>query len=108
MVVAADPSAAATSILPSTFSALKMLTTFIGKRRPPTRDHLDAALSSWIQTSQSGKTHRVATIALVHGGGGSAWDWHLVEPALRELGHESVAVDLPCDDQTAGWSEYVD
>ncbi len=50
----------------------------------------------------------MATIALIHGGGGSAWDWHLVEPALRELGHESVAVDLPCDDQTAGWSEYVD
>jgi pimeloyl-ACP methyl ester carboxylesterase len=49
----------------------------------------------------------VATIALIHGGGGSAWDWHLVEPALRELGHESVAVDLPSEDETAGWSEYV-
>jgi pimeloyl-ACP methyl ester carboxylesterase len=38
----------------------------------------------------------VATFALIHGGGGSAWDWHLVAPELRERGHEPVAVDLPC------------
>jgi pimeloyl-ACP methyl ester carboxylesterase len=50
----------------------------------------------------------VSTFALVHGGGGSAWDWHLVEPELRERGHDSVAVDLPSDDPAAGWSEYVD
>src|SRR3954452_12711329 len=49
---------------------------------------------------------RVATFALVHGGGGSAWDWHLVVPELRERGHEPVAVDLPSDDESAGWSEY--
>ena len=50
----------------------------------------------------------MATFALIHGGGGSAWDWHLVTPVLRELGHDPVAVDLPCDDESAGWSEYKD
>ncbi len=50
----------------------------------------------------------MATIALVHGGGGSAWDWHLVEPVLSGFGHGVVAVDLPSEDETAGWSEYVD
>ena len=50
----------------------------------------------------------MATFALVHGGGGSAWDWHLVQPALQELGHETVAVDLPCEDVSAGWDDYVE
>jgi pimeloyl-ACP methyl ester carboxylesterase len=50
----------------------------------------------------------VATFALIHGGGGSAWDWHLVVPALRERGHEPVAVDLPCEQESAGWSAYAD
>src|SRR5215216_6011610 len=46
--------------------------------------------------------------ALIHGGGGSAWDWHLVAPALRERGHDVVAVDLPSEDESAGWEEYAD
>src|SRR5215208_1227319 len=46
--------------------------------------------------------------ALIHGGGGSAWDWHLVAPALRERGHDVVAVDLPSEDESAGWEEYTD
>ena len=50
----------------------------------------------------------VATFALIHGGGGSAWDWHLVAPALRERGHDAVAVDLPSEDESAGWEEYTD
>jgi pimeloyl-ACP methyl ester carboxylesterase len=50
----------------------------------------------------------VAAFALIHGGGGSAWDWHLVAPALRERGHDPVAVDLPSEDESAGWSEYTD
>ncbi|SEF18349.1 alpha/beta fold hydrolase [Jiangella alba] len=50
----------------------------------------------------------MATFALVHGGGGSAWDWHLVATALRERGHDAVAVDLPCDDASAGWADYRD
>jgi pimeloyl-ACP methyl ester carboxylesterase len=50
----------------------------------------------------------VATFALIHGGGGSAWDWHLVVPQLQQLGHDPVAVDLPCEDESAGWREYTD
>jgi len=50
----------------------------------------------------------VATFALIHGGGGSAWDWHLVASALRERGHDPVAVDLPSEDETAGWADYGD
>jgi pimeloyl-ACP methyl ester carboxylesterase len=50
----------------------------------------------------------VATFVLIHGGGGSAWDWHLVEPELSGLGHDPVAVDLPTEDASAGWRDYAD
>jgi pimeloyl-ACP methyl ester carboxylesterase len=50
----------------------------------------------------------VATFALIHGGGGSAWDWHLVAPELRERGHDAVAVDLPCEEKSADWGRYAD
>jgi pimeloyl-ACP methyl ester carboxylesterase len=50
----------------------------------------------------------VATFALIHGGGGSAWDWHLVEPELRGRRHDVVAVDLPSEDESAGWWDYAD
>ena len=50
----------------------------------------------------------MATFALIHGGGGSAWDWHLVVPELRDRGHEAVAVDLPCEDESAGWAAYTE
>jgi pimeloyl-ACP methyl ester carboxylesterase len=50
----------------------------------------------------------VAAFALIHGGGGSAWDWHLVAPALHQHGHDTVAVDLPSENESAGWSEYTD
>ena len=48
----------------------------------------------------------MATFALIHGGGGSAWDWHLVVPELRERGHEATSVDLPIEDPSAGWWEH--
>ena len=50
----------------------------------------------------------MATFALIHGGGGSAWEWHLVALQLREQGHDPVAVDLPTEDDSAGWWEYAD
>jgi pimeloyl-ACP methyl ester carboxylesterase len=50
----------------------------------------------------------VATYALIHGGGDVGWYWHLVVAELRELGHDAVAPDLPCDDDSAGLSEYAD
>ena len=38
----------------------------------------------------------------------SGGTWHLVEAELRARGHDTVAVDLPCDDDSAGLSEYTD
>ena len=34
---------------------------------------------------------------------GTSWDWHLVSSELREHGHDPVAVDLPSEDDSAGW-----
>jgi len=50
----------------------------------------------------------MATYVLIHGAADSAWYWHLVEPELRKRGHDVVAVDLPCDDDSAGLAEYAD
>jgi pimeloyl-ACP methyl ester carboxylesterase len=50
----------------------------------------------------------MATFALIHGAGDVGWYWHLVEDELRGRGHDVVAPDLPCDDDTAGLSEYAD
>jgi pimeloyl-ACP methyl ester carboxylesterase len=45
---------------------------------------------------------------LIHGGGDVGWYWHLVEAELRERGHETVAPDLPCDDDSADLRDYAD
>jgi pimeloyl-ACP methyl ester carboxylesterase len=50
----------------------------------------------------------MATFALIHGAGDVGWYWHLVEAELGERGHDVVAPDLPCDDDSAGLSEYAD
>ena len=50
----------------------------------------------------------MATYVLIHGAGSDSWYWHLVAPRLRSLGHDVVAVDLPCEDDTAGLDEYAD
>jgi pimeloyl-ACP methyl ester carboxylesterase len=50
----------------------------------------------------------MATFALIHGGGDVGWYWHLVAPLLRRLGHDVVAPDLPCDDDTATLLDYAD
>ncbi|HJR52954.1 MAG TPA: alpha/beta hydrolase [Gemmatimonadota bacterium] len=50
----------------------------------------------------------MATFVLIHGAGDVGWYWHLVEAELRERGHETVAPDLPCDDDSAGLPEYAD
>jgi pimeloyl-ACP methyl ester carboxylesterase len=49
----------------------------------------------------------MATYVLIHGAGGDSWYWHLVTPQLHALGHDVVAVDLPCDNDRAGLDEYV-
>jgi pimeloyl-ACP methyl ester carboxylesterase len=50
----------------------------------------------------------MGTFALIHGAGDTAWFWHLVDPELRRLGHEVVAMDLPCEDDSAGLAAYAD
>ncbi len=50
----------------------------------------------------------MTTYVLIPGAGGDAWYWHLLEAELRGRGHEVVAVDLPADDESAGFSEYAD
>jgi pimeloyl-ACP methyl ester carboxylesterase len=48
----------------------------------------------------------MATFALIHGAGGRASYWDLVRAELTAAGHDSVAMDLPCDDDAAGLAEY--
>ena len=50
----------------------------------------------------------MATYVLIHGAGDVGWYWHLVAAELRERGHEVVAPDLPCEDESAGWWDYAD
>jgi pimeloyl-ACP methyl ester carboxylesterase len=50
----------------------------------------------------------MATFALIHGAGDVGWYWHLTAGELRAKGHDVVAPDLPCEDDSAGLSEYVD
>ncbi|WP_214368730.1 alpha/beta fold hydrolase [Pseudonocardia sp. H11422] len=50
----------------------------------------------------------MATYVLIHGAASDSWYWHLLEAELRERGHDVVAVDLPCDDESAGLAEYAD
>ena len=50
----------------------------------------------------------MATYAVIHGAGDVAWSWHLAAAALEARGHDVVAVDLPCEDDSAGWQEYAD
>ena len=48
----------------------------------------------------------MALFVLIHGGGDVGWYWHLVEAELRARGRESVAPDLPCDDDSATLDDY--
>jgi pimeloyl-ACP methyl ester carboxylesterase len=50
----------------------------------------------------------MATYVLIHSAGSDSWYWHLVAPELRARGHDVVAPDLPCEDDSAGLSEYAD
>ncbi|HEX2508760.1 MAG TPA: alpha/beta hydrolase [Miltoncostaeaceae bacterium] len=50
----------------------------------------------------------MATYALIHGAGDVGWYWHLVAADLRARGHDVVAPDLPCEDESAGLADYAD
>ncbi|MBE1492581.1 alpha/beta fold hydrolase [Plantactinospora soyae] len=45
---------------------------------------------------------------LIPGAAADSWCWHLLAAELRARGHDVVPVDLPCDDESAGLSEYAD
>jgi pimeloyl-ACP methyl ester carboxylesterase len=50
----------------------------------------------------------LATYALIPGAGGDPWEWHRLVSELASRGQQAIAVRLPADDDTAGWSEYAD
>ena len=50
----------------------------------------------------------MSTYALIHGAGDVGWYWHLVEAELRDRGHDTVAPDLPVEDDVAGLDRYAD
>ena len=50
----------------------------------------------------------MATFVFIHGAADVGWYWHLLEAELQARGHDTVAPDLPCDDDTAGLNEYAD
>ncbi|MFI5843710.1 alpha/beta fold hydrolase [Catenuloplanes sp. NPDC051500] len=50
----------------------------------------------------------MATFVLIHGGGGSSWDWHLLSPELAGRGHDVVVPELPIEDRAAGFAEFRD
>ncbi|WP_410607259.1 alpha/beta fold hydrolase [Amycolatopsis sp. lyj-109] len=50
----------------------------------------------------------MTTFALIHGGGGSGWDFHLLIPELAARGHDAVAPDLPITDSAAGLAEFTE
>jgi pimeloyl-ACP methyl ester carboxylesterase len=47
----------------------------------------------------------LATYALIHGAYDVGWYWHLVERELQELGHRTVAPDLPIEDDDASLTD---
>jgi pimeloyl-ACP methyl ester carboxylesterase len=50
----------------------------------------------------------VTTFALLHGAFHGAWCWDLLRPELESRGYRTVAMDLPCDDPTAGNARYAE
>ena len=50
----------------------------------------------------------MVTFAFIHGAGDVGWYWHLVRAELDRDGHDSVAPDLPIEDDEADLSRYAD
>ena len=50
----------------------------------------------------------MTSFAFIHGAGDVGWYWHLVQAELGKRGHDSVAPDLPVEDDTAGLDRYAD
>jgi pimeloyl-ACP methyl ester carboxylesterase len=50
----------------------------------------------------------MATFVLVHGAWHGAWAWERLSAELVRRGHQTIAMDLPCDDGTATFNDYAD
>lgn len=50
----------------------------------------------------------MTTFVLVHGAFHGAWCWRKVQRSLEDLGHPSIAVELPCADDGAGVTAYAE
>ena len=50
----------------------------------------------------------MARFAFIHGAGDVGWYWHLVAAELNRRGHDTVARDLPIEDDSAGLAQYAD
>jgi pimeloyl-ACP methyl ester carboxylesterase len=48
----------------------------------------------------------MAAFVFIHGAGDVSWYWHLAAAELGRRGHDTVAPDLPRDDDSAGPPEY--
>jgi pimeloyl-ACP methyl ester carboxylesterase len=48
----------------------------------------------------------MATFVLIHGAGDAGWYWHLTEAELQARGHQTIAPDLPCDNDAATLDDY--
>ncbi len=46
--------------------------------------------------------------AFIHGAGDVGWYWHRVRAELHRGGHDTVAPDLPIEDDSAGLRQYAD
>jgi pimeloyl-ACP methyl ester carboxylesterase len=50
----------------------------------------------------------MTTFLLLPGAGGEAWFWHRVVPELAARGHKPLPVEIPADDESLGWADYVE
>lgn len=50
----------------------------------------------------------MTTFAFIHGAGDVGWYWHLLEAELHRRGHETLAPDLPAEDDSAGLDRYAE
>ena len=57
-------------------------------------------------SAQSPSLPAMATFVLIHGAGDVGWYWHLTEAELHARGHQAIAPDLPCDNDTASLDDY--
>ena len=71
-------------------------------RRPPVRDRVPRRGRGGVLLHLRLSRRPMATFAFIHGAGDVGWYWHLVEAELRARGHETVAPDLPIEDDAPG------